>query len=49
MPMDSEVQPLGSVLLGSGDFRLVRWPVVAGLFTRPSLMLTREDDSGGGG
>jgi hypothetical protein len=49
--MGSEGQPreLGSVHLGSGDFRLVRWPVVGRLFRRPSLMLMNEEDSGGGG
>ena len=46
--MDSEPQPLGSVHLASGEFRLVRWPVI-GALVRPSLMLMNEEGSGGGG
>jgi hypothetical protein len=47
--VDSEPQPLGSVHLGWGDFRLVRWPAFGGSFRRPSLMLMNEKGSGGGG
>ena len=48
MNTEPQPQPLGSVHLGSGEFSLVRWPVI-GALVRPSLMLMNEEGSGGGG
>jgi hypothetical protein len=48
MNAEPQPQPLGSVHLGSGEFHLVRWPVI-GALVRPSLMLMNEEGSGGGG